>query len=425
MSAGHAPRGRSALAFVLVLALLGCGEAPIAVERDTGARAAPARRAPAVVLISMDGTRAEEVRELSAFRRIAARGIAPTALRPVFPTNTFPNHVSLATGVRPARHGIVNNSFRDPERGSFRYDNDPSWIESPPLWSLLAAAGLRSVAFHWVGSQGPWRDGGGPAEWREFDASIPEREKVAQIVAWLEAPAPERPALVTAWFRGSDGAGHRSGPDSDATRRTLRTQNAALETLLDALDHGDGWAVTTLLIVSDHGMAAVTRRVDLAAALEASGVRATLRGGGGFGTVTLHRGDRRPREERIDTVLRVADALGLDAWPRGEAPPGLDDDHPRFGDVLVMAPLGTGFSRTGGVGGRLASAATLRGSHGYHPELPAMQGMFAAAGRGVGTGHRLDAPHCLDIAPTVLALLGVPTPEGFEGRALELGSALD
>ncbi len=421
-SAALGARRAALAAALLVAALLACADVSDSARDDATAATG---RAPAVVLISMDGTRAEEARDLPAFRRIAERGIAPTPLRPVFPTNTFPNHVSLVTGVRPARHGIVNNSFRDPERGSFRYDNDPTWIEVPPLWSLLAGAGLRSVSFHWVGSQGPWRDGTGPAEWRVFDASVPERDKVAQIIAWLDAPPAERHALITAWFRGADGAGHRSGPDSDATRRALRTQNVALETLLDHLDAGGGWATTTLLVVSDHGMAAVERRVDLAAALDASGVRATLRGGGGFGTVTLHRGDRRPRAERVETVLRVARELGLEAWPRGAPPRGLDDAHPRFGDVLVMAPLGTGFSRAGGVGGRLASAATLRGSHGYAPELPAMQAMFAAAGRGVGAGRRLETPHCLDVAPTVLALLGVPVPAALERRALRLGPALD
>ena len=38
-------------------------------------------------------------------------------------------------------------------------------------------------------------------------------------------------------------------------------------------------------------------------------------------------------------------------------------------------------------------------------------------GAGVETGASLDAPHVLDVAPTVLALLGMPVPRDFEGRA--------
>jgi predicted AlkP superfamily pyrophosphatase or phosphodiesterase len=372
-----------------------------------------------VVLISFDGTRVTEVEGLPAFRRIAARGVAATALRPVFPTNTFPNHVSLVTGVEPARHGIVNNSFRDPERGSFRYESDPTWIEVEPLWSLVAEAGLNSASFHWVGSEGPWRSGRGPEEWRGFDGRVREIAKVRQIIEWLERPAPERPALISAWFRGADGAGHRDGPDTEATRRTLRKQDEALGELLDFLDRDGRWPATTLLVVSDHGMAAVEKRVDLAAAIEASGARATLRGGGGFGTVTLHRG--KDRKVRIDKILGVARGLGLKAWPRGEGPSDLDDRHPRFGDVLVLAPVGTGFSREGGVGGRVIAKTALNGSHGYRPGKASMQAMISAAGRGVTPGVTLEGARAIDVAPTVLELLGVPAPAWMEGRALPLG----
>lgn len=401
---------RAAAALLVLLALAACADA-----------SGPAP--PVVVMISLDGVRVAEVQSLPAFRRIAARGMAPTALRPVFPTNTFPNHVSLVTGVTPARHGIVNNTFRDPGRGSFRYENDPSWIEVEPLWSLVAAAGRRSAAFHWVGSQGPWRNGRGPEEWRVFDAAVPESEKVRQIIDWLELPAAERPALITSWFRGSDGSGHRAGPDSPATKQTLRKQDAALGELLDFFDRASRWRETTLLVVSDHGMAKVERRVDLAGALKDAGARATLRGGGGFGTVTLHRGGQRARPERIEEILRIARALGLDAWRRGQGPDHLEDDNPRFGDVLVMALEGTGFSRVAGAGGRgkrSAAKTTLNGSHGYAPETPSMQALIAAAGRGVSPGAAPPTPHNLDVAPTVLALLGVAIPEWMEGEPLAL-----
>ncbi len=394
---------------LLAAALLCCG-APTPSRADA--------RDPVVILLSFDGTRADEVRDLPAFGRMADGGIAAQALRPVFPTNTFPNHVSLVTGVSPARHGIVNNSFKDPERGSFRYDNDPSWLQVEPLWSLVSGAGLRSASFHWVGSEGPWRPSGrGPDEWRPFERGIAEADKIRQIIQWLREDDASRPRLITAWFRGSDGAGHRTGPDSEATRRALASQDRALATLLDVLDREGRWDTTTLLLVSDHGMAAVERRVDLAGALEEAGLRATLRGGGGFGTVTLHRGGTRERAARIASVLEVARGLGLDAWERGEGSAQRPDANPRFGDVLVMAPPGTAFARAKGIPGRLAASA-LEGSHGYDVDHPAMQGMVAMRGRGVPGGHALATPRAIDVAPTVLSLLGVPIPDWMEGRAL-------
>ena len=82
-----------------------------------------------------------------------------------------------------------------------------------PIWSIAARLGVVSAAFHWVGSEGPWRSGRGPRYWKPFDKGTPETEKVEQMLAWLDLPEPsERPRLITSWFRGADHAGHRDSP---------------------------------------------------------------------------------------------------------------------------------------------------------------------------------------------------------------------
>jgi len=95
-----------------------------------------------VILISFDGTRPGVAATLPTFQRIAKDGAWADRLVPAFPSNTFPNHVTLVTGVSPDRHGIVNNSFDDPVRGRFDYGADPTWHEVEPLWSLAARAGI-------------------------------------------------------------------------------------------------------------------------------------------------------------------------------------------------------------------------------------------------------------------------------------------
>jgi len=386
---------------------------------------------PSVVLISLDGTRPSDAQPLASFRRIAARGALGAGLVPAFPSNTFPNHVTFVTGVSPDRHGIVNNVFFDPQRGLYRYANDPSWIEVEPLWSLLARLGMPSASFFWVGSEGSWKSGLGPREWKAFDGSVPESEKVRQILAWLAAPDP--PRLVTSWFHGADGTGHRFGPGTPEVAEALRKQDAALGALLDGLEREGRLASTTLLIVSDHGMLPVERSVDLEQALAQAGIPADVIGGGGFATVDL-REPRRwlflPREtpagraQRAERAAAVARALGLEAWPRGAGPPELPSGNPRFGDVVALAPAGTLIvGHTDSVGQAAAAlAGPLRGAHGYRPELPEMTGLFAAIGRDVAPGARPPLVHAVDVAPTVLSLLGVTPPEWMEGRPVPLSA---
>ena len=374
-----------------------------------------------VVLISLDGTTPDQLRdpELATFGRLRREGLEAEHLIPVFPTNTFPNHVSLVTGVAPDRHGIVSNVFMDPERGLYSYEADPTWLQVEPIWSLAARHGVVSAAYHWVGSEGPWRSGLGARHWKAFDGGIPEREKVDQILAWLDLPdGAERPRLVTAWFHGTDGAGHRHGPASQAARRALRGQDAELGRLVEGLERRGLRASTTLLVVSDHGMAPVAQVVNLAASLDAAGVRARVLGGGGFVSLVV--------EGAAERAVAVARDLGLEAWRPEDAPAELRASHPRFGDVLVVAPVGTAIVREG-LGGRLQqllalSGSTLQGGHGHRPEAPEMGAVFVAWGAGAAPGARLGAVRNLDVAPTVLALLGLPVPEWMEGRPL-LGAA--
>ncbi len=376
------------------------------------AHAAP----PSVILISLDGTTPEQVdRALPTAAALGRRGARADALVPVWPSNTFPNHVTLATGVAPERHGIVNNVFIDPERGLHRYENDPSWTQVEPIWSLAARAGVVSASFHWVASEGPWTSGLGPRHWEPFDAGTPEREKVDQILAWLDLEDPgKRPRLVTSWFHGADRAGHRYGPDAAETRASLASQEAALARLVAGLEAREQMESTTLILVSDHGMATVHESVDLAAALEDAGVDGRVLGGGGMASVWL---DARAD---ADAAVAVARDLGLEAWARAEAPAAWRTGNPRFGDVVVRAAPPVAIARGGTLGfvQRLLRGFGLRsgGAHGYDPELDAMAGIFLAWGRGVPAGTRIPRVEAVDVAPTVLTLLGVEVPAWMEGR---------
>jgi arylsulfatase A-like enzyme len=390
---------------------------------------APAGQAaePTVILISLDGTRHADVRELPFFRRVAERGARADGLEPVFPSNTFPNHVTLVTGVAPDQHGIVSNVFFDPERGLYRYEDDPTWIEVEPLWSLLARAGIPSASFHWVGSEGNWRSGLGPRHWEKFDAGVPERRKVEQILAWLDLRDPTlRPRLITCWLRGADATGHRFGPDTEESAKALRRQERALGELLQGLESRSLLGSTTLLLVSDHGMARVDRSLDLEAQLGEAGIPADVIGGGGFATVRVKLEKKRAGESDgvVARAVELTRARGLEAWARGECPPPFACSHRRFGAFVAVAPVGTAI-----VDGSRALAAPsaklglgLRGAHGHRPEHPEMAGIFFALGREVAPGARLATVRAVDVAPTVLALLGQPVPEWMAGSPIPLRS---
>jgi len=366
-----------------------------------------------VVLVSLDGTRPADLttKNLPSLVGLAARGARAERLVPVSPSNTFPSHVSLVTGVSPARHGIVNNSFRDPVKGVFDKQNAADWLESEPLWSILEGHGIATAAYHWVGSEGAAPGFRAPRHWLPFSKSTREKEKVEQILAWLDLPESEgRPRFIASWFRGADHAGHDHGPGSDAVHRALIEQDPAIRALAEGIEARGLLATTTLIVVSDHGMAAAERRIDLGARLGEQGIRAHVFGIGGFASVDLGRtGSADPQLAKRPIAL--GEGLGL------AAEPGSGLGNPRFADLVVRAPMGTAIVYRG---------LFVEGFHGYDPNSPEMAAILVAWGRGVAPGSLLPAVRAIDVAPTVLQLLGVATPDGMEGRAIAgIGSAVE
>src|SRR5262245_3937710 len=154
---------------------------------------------PTIVVVSFDalGDRFLDRDTLPNFRRMMAEGVrAP--FRPQFPSKTFPNHYSMATGLTPGQHGITITSFFDPELKSTLLRtsaNEGSWFGGEPIWVTAERAGIKTAAYFWTGSEAEIK-GVRPSYWYRFDASVPDTAKTAQIMRWLRLPPAQRPRLI-------------------------------------------------------------------------------------------------------------------------------------------------------------------------------------------------------------------------------------
>jgi predicted AlkP superfamily pyrophosphatase or phosphodiesterase len=378
---------------------------------------------PVVIVLSWDGTRHDypERTSLPALERMAREGIRAARLVPVFPVNTFTNHVTLATGAHADRHGIVGNRFQDRERGRFDHSDDASWLEAEPLWVAAERQGVRAAVFFWVGSETDWNGIGASYRRTPFDSAIPESQKVDQILAWLDLPDGARPGLILSWWHGCDSVGHQRGPDHPAVAKQLARQDRELARLLAGLDARDAWATTTLFVLSDHGMAAATRWIDVAEILKSKGIGARIFRGGG--TAHLHLDDRHRRERALSLLSR---AENIQAYASEQLPAKLRGYHPkRSGDIIVLTRPPYSFSRPSLIERALGRFGRIRGAHGYAPDHPAMGAIFFALGRGIPRGARLAEVRSIDVAPSVARLLGIDPPRHSEGRPISaLGQML-
>lgn len=227
--------------------------------------------APTTIIISLDGFRADFLARgltprLSA---LVAEGVSPEYMLPSFPSVTFPNHYTLATGLYPESHGIVGNTFWDPElRAEFYYTDparslDPKWWGGEPFWVTAELQGIRTAVHMWPGSEAHVMRVE-PSFLDRYDGKEPLVQKSARILGFLDRPGPEdataaaadvRPQLIAAYVPDVDADGHNFGPNSTEIRGTIQRADAMVDALCRGLEERNLTHIVNVVVVSDHGMA--------------------------------------------------------------------------------------------------------------------------------------------------------------------------
>jgi predicted AlkP superfamily pyrophosphatase or phosphodiesterase len=195
---------------------------------------------------------------------------------------TFPNHYTIGTGLRPDRHGIVNNYMTDDtipgavfKLSAREVLADPRWWNgAEPIWVTAAKAGLKTATLFWPGSETEIR-GHRPGEWLAYDEKMPHPDRVDRVLGWLEKPVDARPRFATLYFSSVDTDGHKFGPDSAEVNAALADVDVALGRLMDGIRTRKLENAVDLIIVSDHGMAATSadRAIDLDKVIDPKAVR--------------------------------------------------------------------------------------------------------------------------------------------------------
>jgi len=150
---------------------------------------------PYVILISIDGFRYDYAQKYGPKNLLgyAQQGVKADALIPSFPSVTFPNHYTIATGLYPSHTGLVANSFYDRARKeSFSMSQkdkvkDGFWYGGTPLWVLAEQQKMVSASFYWVGSDADVQ-GIHPSYYYYYNEQISNKDRVEVVKNWLILP---------------------------------------------------------------------------------------------------------------------------------------------------------------------------------------------------------------------------------------------
>ena len=421
-----------------------------------------------VLIMIVDGLRPDYVTPEVMPRLSALRdeGLSGESHHSVFPTVTRVNSSSIATGSYPRTHGLMGNSvyldWVDAERvlntgnvSDLRLISDSSGgrlLTAPSLAAVLEQNGKTLFAVS-SGSGGSallmnrQGRGGGlahpelflPPESQgaieaEFGPTPPDAPPRMRSVAWtidvllgrgidtLDADA------LMIWITEPDGTAHRTGVGSPETLDILRSVDAEIGRLLDGLAARGVLASTNILVTADHGFSTRTG---------AQSVRALLRQRGLIRTQTdvvvaggaIHvneGGEGRVRE--IVHVLQETDWVGpiftrgVDASTTDGSVEGtlafstIAWNHERSADILTAGNWSSAENEFGFPGEVMEPGVANHGTLSPYD----VRTTFIAYGPDIKQAIQSRVPTGnVDLAPTALYLLGVPVPDGMDGRVIE------
>ena len=407
--------------FVISFILVSCGPASNANRFAplTTVNTAESIEKPYVILISLDGFRHDYVNTynppyLSSF---IEKGSQAASLIPSFPTKTFPNHYTIATGMYPDNHGLLANSYYDYKKeetysiGNRETVVDGSFYKGTPLWVNANSAGMVTASYFFVGTEADIQ-GVHPTYYYNYDGKVTNQERVDQAIKWLEMPEETRPHLITLYFSDMDDTGHRYGPNNkEKLKEALLKLDSTLGDLFNRVD-STGLPVN-IVIVSDHGMAEQSiEKLISTESLVNEPLYNMIDNGIILNIHPKNNGDtdkifnELKKQENNFKVYKTKDAPHFEYVPRNK----------NWGPIQIIPNEGYYFSSSKSIERRRTGNQKVFGVHGFTPQLKDMHGILYARGPAINVGRNLPSIKNIHVYPMICDILGLPLPTSVDGK---------
>ena len=427
---------------------------------------------PSVLIVAFDGLQPAQVTSelMPTLAAFAGEGVTFTNHHAVFPTVTRINAASMVTGCNPGVHGLAANTLvmREFDPHLAFSAMEPILAEvaqrtgrvllAPTLADILSREGQEFIAVGtgtsgnaYVHNPNAERCGGatihpdfclpyplhdeitgrfGP--WPAEGSTNAARLRYATKIMTEYVLAERKPAVATIWFSEPDHAQHQNGVGSTIGNRAIREADEQFGELLSWLDETGRAADTDVMVVSDHGYSTIGDVVDVESLVRDAGFPpGDQRGGvvvapnGGSVLFYTHGSDR-------STADQVAAWLMAQPWcgaiTASEAVAGVPGTLPASlvgGDGPHAPELAMSFRwestpNEAGYAGRAYSTSGspglgLHGSMSRHE----MRNVLVARGPSFRRGVESSVPSGnVDVAPTVLRVLGLDGDQAMDGRPL-------
>lgn len=339
---------------------------------------------------------------------LANEGVRAKWMEPVFPTVTFTNFTSLATGVGPEKHGVVYNNFYDATLGKTMENEEGAasgrWFSAEPIWLTAERQGKRSATFYWSGATEAINVVRASYVREPYDDDVSHEERVKAVLGWVDMPADNRPSFISVYFSDIDTAGHMTFPGSERHIEAIARVDETIGKLIDGLRSRGLYDKVNIIVVSDHGMLKVERKNNLVLDnyLDDTKTDRVIPGS------TLTQIFPKAGEERaVVNFLSKAEHMGC--YAKRKIPSGFHyRNNPRIAPVVCIADSGyIIINKQRSEEWAKKPPEPFVGIHGYDNKLPAMRATFIARGPAFKRGVIIDPIKNTDVYNIMATTLGL------------------
>lgn len=407
--------------------------------------------------------------------KLSQRGVTFARHHSVYPSLTSVNAAALATGVGPRRSGILANwAFRPELNGGklVRLDSPEAivkgdeltggkYVDVPTIGELLQARGRRvavagtktapllqnrrpsgSSAAVFMGEALP-RELLGTME--KLIGRFPTADELPNVAqdAWTTRALTEVlwregvPDFSVLWMSDPDRSQHATAPGSKESLGGIKSADGNLGLVVQALTDKGVLDTTDIFVVSDHGFSTIERSIDVAGFLKRKGFdvadakeselpcgRVKVAANGGTNLYYVGEHDSAVTTRLVQTLQETDFAGVIFSRPEveGAFPLRLANVDIDSGPDVVMAFRWNNGRNAHGVAGMIISNGSddpVKATHGTLSPFD-LHSTFIAAGPDFQRGVTSNVPTSnLDVAATVVSVLGVTAPHPLDGRVVK------
>lgn len=394
---------------------------------------------------------------------LANNGVRTDRHHAVFPSKTRVQSATIASGVPPHKHGIVDNILHRPTVSSdpltakfpknirlIERESDRGLYPNPTLGELLeehnrqffaagaCSPGTNYLLNHSEAGQGIYNANGfitpsGQTETvQETLGEFPEsgRPNVDQNQWVLDAfrsfalGGDQQPAVSILWLSEPDKSGHEHPVGHQKLKEAVRGVDDQVGRLLTDLEEQNIRDKTDVFVLADHGFSTDVGSLDVETRIENLDLstNATVVGyhvyfDSSEESILEETSRSLQADPEIGAVFADTEQLDLESNPIPRTFPRalVNLDHPHAGDLIVAPRWTTEVNECGYPG--LTARSRYTGSHGTLSPYEMQVTMIANGPTVKSGGEKLDTvTNHIDIAPLLLHLQGIQPPDTMDGR---------